>query len=284
MRILNKNNLPQVLIDAIDEKHKPVDKHYSVTTLLKPIREILLTRRHYNEIEQDISELIWAVFGSAVHKLIEDADKTGFAEFELAQLIMDDYFLTGICDLYDEEHFEVIDWKTTSVYKILHKDFEDWRKQGLMYAWSLRKLGHHVARLKFNAMLKDWSATDAKYKSDYPKYPIYVWQYEVTEADMQEIESFIKTQFKLIIACEKLADDDLPICSQEERWNTGDKYAVMKQGRKTAIKVCDSKEEAESLITGSDMFIEERKGEDKKCDNYCLCKKFCSYWREKNGH
>lgn len=283
MIITNNYKLPQVLIDSIDENHIPVDKHYSVTTLLKPVREILLTRRHYNEISQDVSDMVWLIFGSAVHKLIEDADKSGFAEYKLENLIIDDYYLTGICDLYDEEHFTVNDWKTTSVWKIIHEEFEDWRKQGLMYAWMLRQKGYHVSKLKFNAMLKDWSPSDAKYKADYPKHPIYVWEHEITENEMQEIQSFIETQFKLIIACEKLKDDDLPVCNQEERWNPGDKYAVMRQGRKTAIKVCDSKEEAESLITGSDMFIETRPGEDKKCNDYCICKEFCSYWRSKNG-
>lgn len=282
MIITNNYNLPEVLINSVEETHKPVDKHYSVTTLLKPVRETLLKRRHYDEITQDISDMVWLIFGSAVHKLIEDADKSGFAEFKLEEQILDGYSLTGIVDLYDEEHFTVNDWKTTTVYKILNEEFEDWRKQGLMYAWLLRKRGYHVSKLKFNALLKDWSSKDSKFKENYPKHPIYVWEYEVTEMNMQEIESFIKTQIKLIIACEKLADDDLPMCSMEERWNPGDKYAVMRSGRKTAIKICDSKEEAESLITGSDIYIETRKGEDKKCDNYCLCKEFCSYWRNKN--
>ena len=282
MIITNRNNLPQVLIDSIEENHIPVEKHYSVTTLLNPIREILLIRRHYNEIKQDISDMVWLIFGSAVHKLIEDADKTGFAEYKLENLVIDDYYLTGICDLYDKANFTIVDWKTTSVWKIIHKDFEAWRKQGLMYAWLLRKRGYHTKKLKFHALLKDWSSADAKYKADYPKHPIYVWEYEVTEGDMLEIQSFIETQFKLIIACEKLKDDELPICSPEERYNPGDKYAVMKQGRKTAIKVCDSEEEASALITSSDMYIEVRLGEDRKCNDYCICKEFCSYWRSKN--
>jgi hypothetical protein len=282
MIITNKNNLPQVLIDSIEENHIPVEKHYSVTTLLNPIREILLIRRHYNEIKQDISDMVWLIFGSAVHKLIEDADKTGFAEYKLENLVIDDYYLTGICDLYDEANFTIVDWKTASVWKIIHKDFESWRKQGLMYAWLLRKRGYHTKKLKFHAFLKDWSSVDAKYKADYPKYPIYVWEYEVTEGDMLEIQSFIETQFKLIIACEKLKDDELPICSPEERYNSGDKYAVMKHGRKSAIRVCDSKEEASALITSSDMYIEVRLGEDRKCNDYCICKEFCSYWKSKN--
>lgn len=102
MQITNNYNLPRALIDAIEENHTPIDKHYSVTTLLKPVREILLNRRHYNEIKQDVSDMVWLIFGSAVHKIIEEADKTGFAEYKLEELVLDNYYLTGICDLYDE--------------------------------------------------------------------------------------------------------------------------------------------------------------------------------------
>ena len=287
MQITNNYNLPKALIDAIEENHTPIDKHYSVTTLLKPIREILLNRRYYNEIKQDVSDMVWLIFGSAVHKIIEEADKTGFAEYELEELILDDYYFTGICDLYDKENFCVQDWKTTSVWKIIHQEFEDWRKQGLMYAWLLRKKGHYVGKLKFNALLKDWSPTDAKFKSDYPQHPIYIWEHDITESEMQEIESFILTQFKALRVCEKLPDDMLPICSLEERWNLGDKYAVYKTGRKTAVKICDTEEEAHQAITdlcGGIGEIQVRKGEDKKCENYCLCKEYCSYWRSKNGN
>ena len=62
-----------------------------------------------------------------------------------------------------------------------------------------------------------------------------------------------------------------------------DKYAVMRKGRKTALRVLDSQEEAEAYRAekGGD-YIEERKGEDKKCIDYCLCCRKCDYWKQKN--
>ena len=285
MLITNKFNLPQAYVDAVKETHPVVDKHYSVTSLLHPIREILLKRRHYDEIEQDVSDMVWLLFGSAVHKIVEEADKTGYAEYKLEWPIIEDYILTGICDLYNEELFAVEDHKTSSVVKVIKQEFDEYKHQGLCYAWMLRKLGHHVARLRFHILMKDWSARDYRNRGDkfYPEHPIWTWEYEITENDYIYIENYIKEKFKELIKYENVPDDELPLCSLEERWNPGDKYAVYRQGAKRALKVCESKEEADEIIknelAGSGI-IETRKGEDKKCKDYCLVCKFCKYWKE----
>jgi hypothetical protein len=58
----------------------------------------------------------------------------------------------------------------------------------------------------------------------------------------------------------------------------------MKKGRKTALRVLETEDEAKQWQeeNGGD-FIEFRKGEDKKCDNYCLCCQKCDYWLKKQG-
>ena len=84
-------------------------------------------------------------------------------------------------------------------------------------------------------------------------------------------------------------DDEIHECSPSERWASPDKWAVMKEGRKTAVKVCDTEEEAlnfiEELEKDKDKhFVEERKGQDKKCSDYCACCEFCSYYKSlQNG-
>lgn len=281
MIITNKYNLPSAFVKLAQDEHGFTEKHYSVTTLLQPIREIMLKRRFYNEIEEDVADRIWAVFGSAVHKVMEEADETGNAELKLEYEIRDGYYLTGICDLYNEETFTVEDYKTCSVNKVLKNDFDDWKKQGLMYVWLLRKRGKYVSKLRFHALMKDWSARDNRFKGEkfYPDHPIWTWEFEITETDMQFIESFIYSKFEEIIKYE--SSDDLPLCSMEERWNDGDKYAIKKVGAKRALKVFDTLTEAQ--LNASGLKIETRKGEDKKCIDYCRCCKFCDYWRNKYG-
>ena len=81
------------------------------------------------------------------------------------------------------------------------------------------------------------------------------------------------------------SDDEIEPCTPEERWSTPTKWAVMKEGRKTAVKVCATEEEAQSFIDDLEKdkdkhTIEVRPGIDKKCEDYCPCASFCSYYKE----
>lgn len=290
MKVTNKYGLPQALVDFIKEsRFKHTEKHYSVTTILNPTRNILLNRRHEDEIEIDASSCVIQLLGTATHSLLEKFDKTGNAEIYLKQEITDGYYLTGKCDLYNEETFSIEDYKTANVWKVKFQDFEDWRMQGLMYAWLLRRQGKHVARLKFHAILKDWTARElrlAKMKSEwYPETPVYTWIYEISEFDMREIECFIHQKFGEIQIAELLTDDELPDCGKEDTWYTGDKYAVYKDDKAVkAVRVLDTEEEAkdyiENKMSGKGI-IKFRKGEYRRCQDYCECCKFCKYYQER---
>ena len=107
-------------------------------------------------------------------------------------------------------------------------------------------------------------------------------KFTFTDADFAECEEWLHKRFAEIAAAEKLDDADLPVCTPDERFNSGDKFAVMKKGRKTALRVLDSKEAAEQweADNGGD-FIETRLGEDKKCADYCSACEFCSYYQER---
>ena len=68
-----------------------------------------------------------------------------------------------------------------------------------------------------------------------------------------------------------------------ERFLTAVTKYAMKKGRKTAMRVLGSKEDAEQwMATNGGDHIDIRKGEDKKCVDYCSVCKFCDYWQEKN--
>lgn len=282
MIVTNKLGLPLPFVKMASSDYKPKPKRYSVTTLLNPVREILLKRRYDDELEQDCSDMIWLLFGQAVHSILEkNADgESEFAEEWLSVKLSNGYTVSGIIDLYDMQTSKVVDYKTASVWKVVYKDFEDWRKQGLMYAWLLRKNGLPCSKIEFYAILKDHSKADAKYKSDYPKTPVYKVEFAVTDESIAEIDRFINDKINELAKYEEKPDDELPLCSAEDRWNSGDKYAVMRKGRKTALRVLDSIEEAEKYKAenGGD-YIEERKGVDKKCLDYCLCCEKCSHYQ-----
>lgn len=282
MIITNNTDLPKPFVRMAESDYKPTPKRYSATTLLKPVREILLNRRYDSVLMRDCSEMIWLLFGKAVHKILEEYG-TGENEFteERLEVAMDSgYTVSGILDFYDIDKGEVADYKTASVWKVIYKDFEDWKKQGLIYAWLLRKNGLPCHKATFYALLKDHSAQKAKHEADYPKEPVYRVEFTITDEEIAEIERFITDKLELLRTYEDKPDDELPLCTLEERWNDGDKYAVMRKGVKRALRVLDSMEAAREYVAdkGGD-YIELRKGEDKKCNDYCQCATKCAYWQ-----
>lgn len=283
MIITNKLNLPESFVNMARREYILKPNEYRVTSLLKGIRETILERRHHNEIEQDVSDMIWLLFGTAVHGILEhQAEGDNEIKEERLKTPFGDYILSGQFDLYNAETETITDYKTCSVWKVVFGDYSDWRKQLLIYAYMLREIGFSVKRGEIIAIMKDHSKRDAKIKPDYPPLPVQKITFDFTLEDFVEIEEFLKTRFAEISEVEKLPDDELPICTPEERYNSGDKFAVMKNGRKTALRVLDSREEAEQwrAENGGD-YVEVRKGEDKKCMDYCSCCKFCNYFREK---
>lgn len=283
MIITNNTNLPAPFVRMAQSDYESKPKRYSATTLIKPVREILLKRRHDSTLMQDCADMIWLLFGQAVHHILEKygTGENEFTEEKLAVELENGYTVSGIIDFYDMSKAEVVDYKTASSWKVIYKDFDDWKKQGLIYAWLLRKNNLPCDKATFYAILKDHSVQKAKHDADYPKLPVHEVAFDVTDEEIDEIDRFIRDKIDEIIKYENAPDDELPICTPEERWNDGDKYAVMKKGRKTALRVLDSEEEAElyKMNNGGD-YIEKRPGEDKKCNDYCLCCTKCKHWQE----
>lgn len=282
MIITNNLKLPAPFVNMAQRDYIYEPNEYRVTSLLKGVRETILERRHDAEIERDVSDMVWMLFGTAVHGVLEKHEE-GDNELkeQRIKIPFGDYVLSGQFDLYNDTTKTVTDYKTASVWKIIFGDFEDWRRQLLIYCYMLRKIGFDAQGGEIVAFLKDHSKRDAKIKPDYPQFPVKIVSFAFSDDDFIECEQWLSDRFALIARAEKLPDDELPLCTPEERFNSGDKYAVMKKGRKTALRVMDSLEEAERWKSehGGDE-IQKRPGEDKKCLDYCSACQFCNHYKE----
>lgn len=283
MRITNKLGLPEPFVQMCASDYRYTPHRYSVTSLLKGLREVMLERRH--EVEQDVADCIWMLFGTAAHSVLESQQETSSQIKECSvQTEIDGITISGRFDLYDASNKTVTDYKTCSAWKVVFGDYTDWRMQTLMYAYMLRKSGFDVEKGEIVAIMRDHSKRDARYKKDYPEHPVKRIIFRFTEDDFLFIENWLKDKVTEIKRCESLPDAGLPLCTPDERFNSGDKYAVMKKGRKTAMRVLDDHEDAQAWMNknGGD-YIEDRKGEDKKCTEYCSVCNFCSYWQQNYG-
>ena len=282
MIVHNELGLPQAFINALNlEKHN-AEGCYSATTLLKSAREVVLTNRHFDDIEIDVADCVWQIWGTAVHLIFERAGIEGFTE-EKFEVPVSNSKVTGRVDLYDLENETIYDWKTASTWKVQFNDFTDWDKQGLIYAWLMKQNGLKVKEIKFVALLKDHSKSKARKDFEYPQKPVVVHTVKATEEALAEIEKYILEKVQAFENAEKLSDAELPLCTKDERWQDNDKFAVMKEGRKTAIKLFESREEAEANMKAlGGTYIEDRIAEPRKCADYCSCCEFCPFYKSLN--
>jgi hypothetical protein len=286
MRITNHAGLPDAFVNLADDERVPVDNVYHVTELVEPAKMAVLKRRHYSEMTIDASDCVWLIFGQAVHKVMEEGNRKDYAELPLSRKVSDTATLTGRLDLWDEENGIINDYKTATVAKVQRQDFDDWKKQGLEYAWLLDGAGKKAKRLRFHALLKDWSPSQlrmARMKGDdtYPEHAVWTWEYEITPLDLSDIYHWIVVRVGEIEQGLKVPDDAMECCSPDECWRRNGGFALTKKGGKRAFKIYSNEDEAkkvQSTMPGSEVSV--RVGEDVRCEYYCPVRQWCQKRKE----
>lgn len=279
MRITNKYNLPQSVVDAV-QRHEHRKANFSVTQLLKGATEIALEMMFPDKLEMDVSDMFNMLLGTAVHKVLEEQKRDGVLnEHYMEADVYAGFKVSGSADVLDLALEECVDYKTCASWKVIYKDYDDWRRQGKGYLWlwfiETGKLWH---KARFIAVIKDWSPTEAKRDRNYPQSPIVSIRFEYSDAEIFGVQE--EWTEKIIGVLQKLVSQDFGCCSAEERWAKPTTYALMKEGRKTALKLYDNEADAvEAKGDDTKLYIEERKGRDVKCESYCVAGKcgLCPY-------
>jgi len=265
MKFTNKFNLPEEIVKALKHDwYKGTPDNISATRLIDSPRIFYLTLRHDDEIETDVSERVWTLFGSAIHSTLENLKLKNHLKEERLSHTVNGIKISGKFDVFGGDE-KITDYKVTSVYSIIYKSrITEWTKQLNVYAWLLRKYKFNPKSAQIIAILRDWTANNV---------PIELWTPE-------EVENYVNNRVALFKSVQDLPDDELPPCTPEERWQTETKYAVMKKGRKRALAVCDTEEEAIKKATQFGATIEEREAKAMRCEEYCSVNKFCKYYKE----
>lgn len=282
MKFTNRHKLPEAIVEAIKHNWYSGHKEHrfaSVTELLKPTKQFILNKRHYREIVQDASEMIWMLLGSAIHKVLEAAEIDNSISEERLSITVDDAVITGGFDLYKDGI--VTDFKFTGVWNYSSDSRKDeWEKQLNLYAYLLRQHGFAVKALQIVAIFRDWQ----KSKSiSNPAYPQQVETISLKLWDDETVLGFLRERISELKSCDELSDDMIPECSPTERWQTDDQYAVYKTGGNRALRLFASREEAETFRNehkeASQLQIVVRSELPRRCQDFCPVNRFCHYYQ-----
>lgn len=174
----------------------------------------------------------------------------------------------------------VQDYKTTSSWSARHGATKDaWIQQLNVYAYILRLHSFDVTGIEVVAICRDWRKNEAlKYASDgYPSHQVVViklplWPSRVTLAFLEER-----------VALHRAARAKLPLCSDEERWRRATTWALMREGRKSAVRLYDTPGAAYEALKGTEegknrggaYSVVKRPGIATRCAGYCSVRPFC---------
>lgn len=238
----------------------------SATSLLKPTRQIVLAPRvPLRERITDLSDLIAARFGHAVHDSVEQAWTRGYPmamkRLGYPQKMIDKVRINpetvedGDIPVYLEQRFfreievdgvevvisgkfdqiidgELNDTKTTSVYAYINRSKEeDYVLQGSIYRWiNPDKVTSDMMQIQH--VFTDWQRSQARINKDYP--PDKLVEFPVELLSLRETENWIRSKIRNVIANQDLPEPEVVHCNAKELWMSDPTYKYYSDPAKAA--------------------------------------------------
>jgi len=285
MKLTNKHGIPETFMNVLKRPtYSKGAAHLSATQLLNSPKIVALSKKFDEELEQDVSDMVWSIFGTAIHNVLEHGKDDNHIVEQRLHAEIDGWTISGAIDLQIRkgDTISISDYKTTSAWAVMNEK-KDWENQLNIYAWLAEKVKKEtVESVSIVAIIRDWSRRDAATKEGYPpapvkEIPIKLWTFE-------ERQQFILDRIAAHSACEFAmeTEGDLPDCTPEEMWEKPAVWAIRKVGGVRAKSLHGTEEEAIGMLEelGKGYEMEHRPGERTRCENFCQVNTYCQQYRD----
>lgn len=267
-RFANVSEVPLALAvflatDFYDHNDDPFT--VSATTLLKPLRQIILPSRiPPGEGLVNLADMMNSRMGTAIHDGIEKAWMTNYPAamkaIGLPQRVIDkvainpsDALLASNPDLipiYLEQRLKrtlgkwtitgkfdfigegrVQDFKSTGTFTYKKQVNSDkYTQQGSIYRW-LDPKKIHQDQMDIHYIFTDWKGAMAKSDPSYPPKRFHTQSFELLS--LPQTEAFIRNKLALIEQHWNASEEDIPQCDDEELWRSEPQFKYYKNPQKT---------------------------------------------------
>ena len=289
--------------DYIDKKN-----YFSVTGLMKPLKQSILTSRMAaSERTSDVADFTARVMGHAIHDSIEKAwthnykrsmtllgypdevidrikinptDEELRASNDMIPVYMEQrefrdieiegvtYTVGGKFDMVADG--ELFDHKSSSAFSWLFgtRD-DDHQTQGSLYRW-LNPKKVYGDHIHINYIFTDWSRMQAKSNPKYPQKRVEEKHIPLLPVD--ETEAWVRERLTLIKRYWNAPEEQMPECTPKELWQSEPSYKYYSDPTKISgrsTKNFDDKREADDFMAAKGKgVVITIPGEAKAC-NYC---------------
>lgn len=253
------NNTGLSLFAQVYLAHETYDREeagLSVTTLLKPVKQIILARRVPEGMASaDVADMIASSNGTAIHdafeaawkspKLVDTLTRLGYPKGVASKVRVnpsaEEVAAGGIIPVYTEIRsakdvlgirvtgkFDFIgdgaveDLKNTSVWKYLNADFDHYILQGSMYKWLNPTL---VTKdwMNLTFQFTDWNGRDRNMNPEnYPPARMHTRRLQLM--DVSETQKWVERKIVQLVDLEHAPEEDMPPCTDKELWRKADTY------------------------------------------------------------
>jgi hypothetical protein len=266
----------------------------SVTTLLKPTKEIVLAKKYHFEVQKDKEPSINIKIGTSVHDSISAALEPNKMKEIMSNLGYEDFIIKNT-KIHTEKRSErkflnykisgkfdvvyngsVYDIKTTSTFSYTSKSGDDYVKQLSLYRWLNPELITSDEGI-ICFIFTDWSKATALKNPDYPQNRMVFREYELLPNE--QVEEFLTQKISDIERYKQTKEEDLQDCNDNELWRSQTVYAYYNNEYKPesmqSTKNFTNKQEAYEYFEyqGKGKIVI-RQGKPTRC-LYCSVKKHC---------
>lgn len=281
MKITNKQNLPAPLVALLSRNYYSKGaSQYSVTELMSPPKIRRLREQYDESMEIDVTKMIASQLGTFMHGKLEAKEVEGYHNEERIFTEVDGVVISGAIDLQQvvDGGVVIIDYKFVKAWSV-KQGKSDWETQLNIYKWLVESVKRvPVKGLQICAIIKDYAPYDVS--EGYPEAEAIM--IDVPMWDAVKTEAYVRQRLEMHRHARMAHDfgEELQPCSDEERWMTETVYATKKDGRKSAIRLFKTIEEATELAEKEKGYVEIRKGEPKRCTgDFCGVSKWCSQYQ-----
>jgi hypothetical protein len=292
-----------------------VDQYISATTLMKPLRQMVLSKRvDPKTVEIDVEGFVARAMGKALHDSIEKSWTHGYARSLKLMGYPDDVIKrikvnptdgevrasNEIIPVYLEQRmfrtirgwtiggkFDMVtdgmvqDNKSTSAYSwLLGGKDDDYKLQMSLYRWidagqPVPKITEDFGRINF--IFTDWQKTQAKTNPNYPQRRVE--HKEIPLMSLRETEDWVCHKLSLIESYRDKLEGDIPECTDDELWRSDPVFKYYSDPAKTdgrSTRNFSSRADAFSFQASKGKGIVKMvPGEPKRC-GYCEAFPICS--------
>ena len=269
----NKNNLPAPMTRAIEQQataHYIGNADISVTALIDEPLIRWLRRKHRDTLERDYSDNLYILEGAISDDILSRNPQEDEIVHYRGEIIVNGWRVSGELDWcgpdpLNEGWFALEDWKKSS-HSLVDNErrLADYEAQLNIYLEILRvnkpDIAEKVKRLRIFLWNRDYN--------QYKKYPpaeyikMKIWSRDRVREYLSERVKYHQEWSGLETAP--------PMCDEHHRWATKPVWAVMKKGRKSAMKLHDNEADAEAHAAKDESYsVEYRPAESKRCSDYC---------------